>query len=271
MATKRTTSTYVPKITALDNFTESINMLVYSDPGAGKTVLGGTTNGLIVATEPGTVSAKRMGSTAQLVKPANLAEFLQLLKWGKNNSKPGEWWVVDTLTELQSMVIRGILEDAHKANASRDLDTPAIQDYMKWQLLFKRIVKALNDLPCNVLYTCHAMREEDEDGEPIILPDISGKNGTNDPTTMSRWVSGTVHAYGYLTVKKREGEEFRRLICKRTGPYFGKDRYGVLAPHIDEPNMLEIQKRIDDSTNGTPAARAPRKSKAKAETTEDEE
>jgi hypothetical protein len=258
-----------PVISSLDDYTESINMLVYSDPGAGKTVLAGTApNATFLATEPGTISAKRMGSQAKLVKVSDWDEFMSWLRWARRGGvKAGEWWMPDTLTELQAMCIKGILSDAHSANASRDLDTPAIQDYMKWQLLFKRVVRAMNDLPCNILYTCHAMDSEDEEGETIVLPSLSGKNGTSDPTTMAKWVAGTVHAYGYLKVKKQEGKEFRRLIFQRSGPYFGKDRYGVLGPYIDNPNMADIEKRILTA----PAPVKSTRTRKVATTTENEE
>lgn len=247
MATKP--KAQMPPITELDDFTESINLLVYSDPGGGKTVLAGTApNATIVATEPGTISAKRMGSKARVMRVKTLDEFMEWLRWARRGGvKAGEWWIIDTLTELQGLLIKGILQDAHIANAARDLDTPAIQDYMKWQLQFKRVVHAMNDLPCNILYTCHTMDSEDEDGERIILPALSGKNGTNDPTTMAKWVAGTVHAYGYLKGRRsRDGEWQSKLIFARQGPYFGKDRYGVLGT-IENPNIATIEKLILNS------------------------
>lgn len=240
----------LPAISSLADFTESINGLVYADPGAGKTVLGGTTNGLILATEAGTISAKRAGSKA-LVQPIPnwnaLMEVVRRARRGDTKYLDRDWWVIDTLTEAQNLLMRQILQDAHDENKSRNLDQPQIQDWGIYQNQFKRVVKAINDLPVNVLYLCHTMTDEDEEGNQVVLPAIQGKNGTNDPLTMSRWVCGTVHFYGYLKVKHTGDKEFRRLICKRSGPYFGKDRYGVLLPYVDDPNMLEIQKRIEDS------------------------
>jgi hypothetical protein len=241
----------IPAITSLSNFTESINGLVYADPGAGKTVLGGTANNaLILATEAGTISAKRSGSSARVVKVPTWNVFEEIVRRARRGDerflKP-DWWIIDTLTEAQNLLMRQILEDAHEENKSRGIDTPQIQDWGVYQNRFKRVVKAINDLPVNVLYLCHTMTDEDEEGNQVVLPAIQGKNGTNDPLTMSRWVCGTVHFYGYLKVKHNGENEFRRLICKRSGPYFGKDRYGVLLPYIDDPNMVDIEKRIVDS------------------------
>lgn len=237
-----------PALTDLDSFTESINLGVYADPGVGKTVLAGTSNGLIIATEPGTISAKRQGSQAKTVRVQEYGQFAYVLneirRTGAYEGFAPEWIAIDTLTELQSMVMSGILADPPDGKP-RNPDTPQIQDYGTVQGRFKRIVHALNDLPINVLYTAHAMRTEDEEGEPLIMPDLTGKWGTNDPTTASRWFCGTVHSFGYLkVVTKKDEEPIRRWGFRRSGPYLGKDRYGVLTPYVDNPDLKEIAARI---------------------------
>lgn len=244
-----------PELTDLDSYTESINLAVFADPGVGKTVLGGTSNGLIIATEAGTISAKRMGSKAKTVRIRDYKQFTAVLNSLRRDGTYGgyapEWIVVDTITELQSMVMAGILADPPDGKP-RNPDTPQIQDYGTVQGRFKRIVHALNDLPINVLYTAHAMRVEDEEGEPLIMPDLTGKWGTSDSTTASRWFCGTVHSFGYLKVVKVEDKLIRRWGFRRSGPYLGKDRYGVLAPYVDSPDLLDIEKRIraSDSPKG---------------------
>lgn len=238
-----------PDVEELDSFTESINLLVYADPGAGKTVLAGTMGerGLIVSTEAGTISARRMGSKCKTVRVKTWPQFTAVLnalrRTGEYKGFAPDWLAIDTLTELQNIMIQGILADPPDGKP-REPDTMQIQDYGTAQGRFKRVIHALNDLPINVLYTCHAMRGEDEEGEPMILPDLSGKWGTQDSTTASRWVAGTVHSYGYLKVVKKEGEEVRRCLFRRSGPYFGKDRYGVLAPYVESPDIKAIEARI---------------------------
>lgn len=253
-------NTEMPPITSLADFTESINMLAYSDPGTGKTVLAGSIGeeGLIIATEAGTISAKRQGSKAQTQRVEDYRQFAAILNALRKGTlvlpttgKPPKWVAVDTLTELQMMLQREIARKAHAESPQRDAHILDMRGHQDWQSTFMRIVHAMNDLPQNVLYTCHAMRSEDENGEPIILPDLKGKNGTDDPTTMSRFVSGTVHTYGYLKVKGPVEAQYRRWLLQRSGPYFGKDRYGVLAPHVDNPDLLEIEGRIIASNEGT--------------------
>lgn len=243
-----------PEVTDLDSFTESINLNVYADPGAGKTVLTGTGGEkmLIIATEPGTISAKQMGSKAKTVRVRTYRQFATVLnslrRTGTYKGFRPEWLGVDTLTELQAMMMVDIVENPFDGKP-RNPDTPQIQDYGTAQGRFKKVVHALNDLPINVLYTTHTMRTEDEEGEPLLMPAISGKWGTNDPTTASQWFAGTVHSFGYLKVIKKDDKLIRRWGFRRSGAYLGKDRYGVLAPYVDEPNLLEIEARIRAATN----------------------
>lgn len=249
MSEKKRPAVDMPEVTDLDALTESINLLAYGDPGVGKTVLASTMGegGLIIATEAGTISGRRAGSKSKTVRIKEYRQFAAVLNSLRKDGTYGgfkpDWIAIDTLTELQHVLIAGILADPPDGKP-RQPDTMQIQDYGTAQGRFKRVVHALNDLPIHVLYLCHAMRVEDEEGEPITLPDLSGKWGTNDSTTAARWVAGTVHSYGYLKVVKKEDKDVRRWLFRRSGPYFGKDRYGVLAPYVDSPNIRTIEARI---------------------------
>ena len=66
---------------------------------------------------------------------------------------------------------------------------------------------------------------------------------------MCRWVCSTVHLYGYLAVKMDdEGNEHRKFIARRFGPYFGKDRYGVIPPKgMAEPTIPKIDRLITEA------------------------
>lgn len=246
-------------ITDLDDFTESVNALVYGDSGSGKTVLAGTSNGLILATEKGVISAKRQGSTAKVWICEKWEDVEEAYKWIKDNPDHGFSWVcIDSLTEFQQHMLRWILDRAIAENPTRDPDIPAIQDHQKWQNMYKRYVRMFNALPVNMLYTATAFRKSDEEGEDLILPDILGKD-----YGMSQWTCASMHIVGYLSeVKLKDGAEVRRLRTRRRGPYFGKDRYDVLVPYIDSPTMPEITARIDNTPPKNLAK--PAKSVAKA-------
>lgn len=239
-----------PAPEALDTFTESINILCYADPGAGKTVLGGTAEeALIIALEPGTVSAQRRGSDAQVVRCVDYETFaavLNELRGGRylnpRTGRPFKWVIVDTLTKLQELLAQDIMRRAHADSPKRSASILDMLGHQEWQQLFKRIVNALNDLPENVLYLCHTMEQENDEGDKIVLPLLVGKNGTPDQTAMSRWVVATVHAFGPLRVGN-DGLT-RRWLFAPEGSYSGKDRYGVLSPFVENPTMAQVEQLI---------------------------
>ncbi len=239
------------KITALDDYVESKNLLVHADPGAGKTVLGGTApNALILATEKGTISAKRQGSTVALVDVRDhrrMRAVIADLRRGRlllPTGLPPEWIVVDTLNRAQENLADDIMRSAHADNSQRSADILDMLGHQIWQSHFKKMVNALNDLDQNVLYLAHSSRIEDEEGDPLILPDIKGKNGTQDATTMSRWVCATVDLVGYLQVSKKTDR--RQLMVRREGPYVAKDRYDAFPDgKIPDPNIADMAAAID--------------------------
>lgn len=258
------------QITVLDDFDESVNMLVYGDSGVGKTVLAGTaSNGLFLATERGIIAAKRQGSTAKLWRCISWEDVEAAYKWLRDNPDHGfDWVMIDSLTEFQQHILRWILDRAVvESKGNRDPDIPAIQDHQKWQNMYKRYVRLFNDLPVNVLYTATAFRKTDQEGEDIVLPDIVGKDWE-----ISQWTCAAMHVVGFYQVRKAKtgenaGERQRRLLCENTPPIFAKDRYDVLIPYVVNPTMDVISKKIGQPISpratkalpARPAKAAPRR------------
>lgn len=240
----------------LEDYTESINVLIYGDSGVGKTVLAGTApKCLILAVEPGTISAKRQGSKAKMWPIKHWSDFEQAYNFLRDNPDAFDWVVIDTATAVQTKALRAILENAVKQNPSRDPDIPAIQDHQKWQNIMKRFVVDFNELPINVIWTAQAMRKEDQEGDDLVLPLLLGKD-----YEISSWFCAQMHVVGYyglktLTKKKKgkdneevkEKVEVRRLLVQPAPPYFAKDRYDALGKWVDNPDMPTIIDMIESS------------------------
>lgn len=257
-----------PNIIKLEDTDESINLLVYGPSGVGKTVFGGSANRvLFLAVESGTVSAKRQGSKADVWPITTWEDLEAAYSWLYDHEDPDDpddhhgydWVVIDSLTQMQQIALRAILDAAVSENGNRDLDIPAIQDHQKWQNMFKRFVLGFCDLEVNVLFTALVRNEEDEEGEQFVTPDIQGKG-----YQMSQAICGMMSAYGFMQIKRKkvkgaDGESkikrVRRITWQDTGVIRGKDRYDVLAPFTEDKTLQEVT----DLINAEPAKKTKSK------------
>lgn len=248
------------EIVGLDDST-FVNILVYAKSGTGKTVFAGSDDRvLFLATEDdGTISALNQGSKAQKWKIKHWTDMAKAVAWLQENedelTEQFDWVSVDSATDMQQLMLRYILEVAVEDNEERDPDIPAIQDHQKWQNMFKRFVRAINDLPINVCWTALVRAEEDEDGEDFLTPDIQGKG-----YQLSQTIASYMTSYGYMeaipTKRKKDGEIVkdsagkpvidirRRITWRDEGKIQGKDRTDVLAPHTTDLSLKQIRQLV---------------------------
>ncbi len=258
-------------IISLEDWDESTNYLLYADSGVGKTVHAGGA-GLILGVEKGTVSAKRLGSKADLWPIKTWPDIQKAYIWLKKNPDAYPWVAIDSATEMQQLALRFILEKewhaAGGAKGARDIDIPQIQDHQKWQNMFKRFIKSFCDLPVNMLFTALPLHVEDENGEDLVLPDFSGKG-----YQIAQWVCAQMSVVGYMKkIRKKTGEtddngedifqEVRRIRFQYTPPYFAKDRYNVLGRYLDDPSLASIDALIKGEVSPPESTGKPGQKKA---------
>jgi hypothetical protein len=251
----------VPVIEDMDDFTESINILCHGDTGSGKTVLWSKLpDMLVLAIEEGTVSAKRQGSTAKVVRIRTWPEFVATFEWLRDGGsmKVGgktikaddfKWVMLDSVTSIQTLLIRYVMEMVTKANPARDPHIPSQGDHFKFQLWLKEVVQDFNSLPHNVVWLSRSMVKDDPDGNEIIVPQIEGKD-----YGISAWVCGEMHLLCYLK-KEAKGKDgmTRKLYTNEHPMYWCKDRYDVLPHIIANPDARKIVRLIEGS-GSTPVA-----------------
>lgn len=250
---------------------EYVNLLIYSDSGVGKTVFGGSDDDvLFVAPEDnGTLSAKRFGSTAKKWKIHGWDDIVASYEWlyefvADAEPIPFNWIVLDSLTEMQDMCMRKILDEAVQMNPSRDPDVPQLQDWQPYFTRFQRLVKSFNDLPVNVLYTALQIDEENEDGDKIVLPMLQGKG-----TQYSKKVCGWMTSFGHMTVirKKAEGvddetgkpkfEERRMIQWRASKTVMAKDRTRCLEPRTINQSLKDIRELLEAGPKQPAPGRTP--------------
>jgi hypothetical protein len=201
---------FPPEVYDVQDEDEFVNLLIYGDSGIGKTVLAGSDEDvLFIAPEDnGTLSAKRFGSTAKKWKIHGWDDIVAAYNWlYELDPIPFNWIVLDSLTEMQDMCMRKILEEGMEMNPSRDPDTPQLQDWIPYQNRFMRLVKSYNSLPCNVLYTALQMEEETEEGDTIVLPMMQGKG-----TQYAKKVASTMTSFGRMSVQRKRVGKPRTII-----------------------------------------------------------
>jgi hypothetical protein len=261
MATEKSAislSDFEAAIMELDGASEFKNVMVYGDSGCGKTVLSGSLPGRVLhlAGEPGFISAARMGGKGQVRVIPDTATADAAIRWLENgNCNRYSWINVDGLSTMQTKFLLGYAAEAFDKNPAKRAhrNLPDKPDYFNAQNFIRAWVARLIDLPCNVLFTAHAMRTFSDDGELLVYPQIQGKG-----YEVSNFVSGLMHLVGFMRVTvpasgSKKGKEVRRIVWQRTydekteTTYFAKDQFNALGRFTDDLRFPEILKRINDS------------------------
>lgn len=251
-----------PQIIGLEEDDDYVNIMVYGKPGSGKTVLGGSDDRVLFLApeDDGTISAKRQGSKAKKWSISDWNDLADACEWIEENmdevTDTFDWIVVDSITFMQKLLMRRILEDAVEENPERNPDVPAMQDWQVYQNRFLRFVQMINSWPINVLWTALVRDEEDEEENPILVPDIQGKG-----YQMAMTVASYMTSFGNLRVEmrkvKKDGQfvkdsdgnflkkPHRVIIWQDQGNIQGKDRTDVLAPKTESVTLKQIRQLIN--------------------------
>lgn len=244
---------------------ETANVLIYGDPGCGKTSLTATLPGRVLwlAGEPGFVSAARRGGTGKVRIIPDTATANAAVQWLEDGGyKSFDWIVADGFSTMGNKFLLGYAAEAFDLNPAKRAhrNLPDKPDYYNTQNFMKGWAARMVDLPVNTLFTAHAHHTEDRDGELRVYPGIQGKSGET-----SDFISGLFHCVGYMVKrnipvagKKGEFKEVRRILWQTTVDgntdtrYIAKDQYDSLGRYTDDLTMTEFMEKV-----GLPVPTAP--------------
>jgi len=264
--TELSLSDFEKEIFELSPDSECINMLIYGDSNAGKTVVAGSCPGRTfwLVGEPGYKSATRRGAEGNGVIVSDTAKAWAAVDWleaksrrtGKPRYESLDWIVLDGLSTIQNRFRLGYAAEAFDNNPAKrqHRNLPDKPDYFNTQNFLKSWIPRLVDMPVNFLITAHSFRTESEDGELVVFPGIQGKG-----MEVANAISGLMDVTTYMEAKRlrvRDSDETRIVrrmwfesptrTSKREDAvrYICGEKFGVLGRYMDSPTIPRLLAKI---------------------------
>lgn len=217
-------------------------LMVYGEPGVGKTVFAATSPNALILTndEAETISAAAMGSQADVWVCPTYEDIDEAWEYLRHEGyKEFDWVWIDNLTLLQDQAMDRIMHELVQRRPDRNRWVPDQHEYLVNQNRLSTMVRNFKKLPMHVGFTAHSMRSEDEDDKVLYVPMIQGGKGA-----LSRKICGYMNMVGYLHTVRKEGKTRRRMLIEKKGKYLAKGRYPGMPDTLDDPTMPALEKAM---------------------------
>lgn len=210
----------------------SIRMLVYGQPGVGKTTLAVSgKNAIIADAEGGTNMLGSRGievDIAQIHTWEDIEELYAML----SKDKKYDTVVVDPLGELLDKLI-AYLKKSGFSTASGGLSLPgwgAAKDK------FRGMLRAFRDLGVDLVCVAHTTEKTDDD-LVITRPKLMAR--------LEEDVCAMMDVVGYMqTLQQEDGTIVHRTNFTPTQKFYAKDRSGKLPDYVDDATFPELRDTI---------------------------
>lgn len=208
-----------------------VRMLVYGDPGVGKTVFAAKfPNPFIIDVENGTSSLLNHDELHS-VKRHQLKNFNEMneIFWDfqAGGGSQFDTIVIDTMNELQTKHLNEFIDK----DKNRDNKLPTMLDYKANTAALQRMSIAFRDLPKNLVIVCHSTFDKDENtGKMYLRPAVT--------PSLAKTLVGMLDVIGYMYMGTDEETktEKRRLQIAPSTNRIAKSRIGGLSPILDDPD-----------------------------------
>lgn len=216
-----------------------INMMVYGDPGVGKTVFAGSASDvselapvIYIDVEGGTLSLRERYPDVDVLRIRNFEELGRVYAELRAGNSGYKTVVLDSITEIQKFGMYSIMGAALKKDPDRDPDLPGIGEWGKNTEQMRRLIRAFRDLPMNTIFIALAAQERDKRGNVLNKPSLSAK--------LSNEVAGFLDIVVYMYRKTIEDEVKRVMLTQGTDEYIAKDRTDKLPLVLEGPDMKTV-------------------------------
>lgn len=234
-------------VSSVSDIPPYINMLVYGDPGVGKTVLAGSASVvpelspvLYIDVEGGTLSLRQRFPDVHVVRVKSFNDFGKLFSELQKSDHGYKTVVLDSITEIQKFGMYEIMRRTLEDDPDRDPDLPGIGEWGKNTEQMRRTIRAFRDLPMNTIFLALGATDQDKKGNRLTKPALSAK--------LAAEIAGflDVVCYMYKKTDRDTGEVKRLLLTAGTDEFIAKDRTDKLPPILEDPDMKTIHKIMFD-------------------------
>jgi len=230
-----------------------LKVLIYSDPGCGKSVLAGTApDNLFVDAEDGLVSLDNhpdlIPDTVYAYPYKSFRGFEAMVQ--KLNENPVELShiktvTIDTISELHKKGLQEVTErEWEKSPLANNRYVAETEHHTENNEHIRRLVSSLRDLDRNLILLSHARTVEPKGRPAKTYPDFSEK--------LANTLAGIVDIVGYMYLKEVEGKTVRVLRLQGDGVVVAKTRIGGYPDELINPtwnDLWECFQKAHDQAN----------------------
>jgi hypothetical protein len=226
------------KIVDFDEDAGPLKVLVYGDPGVGKSVFAATApKPLFIDIERGLRSLKNHPEISQYVKrfPLNTVKELEDLFWkikeGHEAFADRETIVFDTFSALQKKRLDEQLKEGHEKDSSKNPYLATQGDYKGNTQHLRRLIVQFCELDrFHIVVITHATEVKDEfSGALLLRPALTPK--------LAETFEELMDVYCYMTSTPEQDGVVRRIQISPGQRVKAKNRVGGLPPIIQDPNF----------------------------------